>query len=147
MATGGEHGILLLKTEERGLRLHLVVDDRLELGAGVGRVGAAIGVEDLAHDEDIVTTTNGIRADKDGVEDAIRVVTLGLTGGGAIKGPGREVLGVEGGDRLLDDLGLGAHLVEHGSLGRLAFLAIVPDVLGSLSDGINTEDSNTTLRR
>ena len=140
-----QHGVFLLKAKQASFLLDLVVDDGLEVGTRVGGMGFAIGVEDIAHDEDVVTATNGVRTHIHGSQDAIRVLAFGLAGGGAIKGPRREVLGVEGGDGLLDDLGLGAHLVEDGALDGLAFLAIVPDVLCLLGEGSDTEDSDTTL--
>lgn len=55
------------------------------------------------------------------LEDAVRVVSLGLACGGAVKGPVREVLGLKGGDRLLDDLRLRAHLVEDCALQHALF--------------------------
>lgn len=106
MAVVTKHGVLLLEAEQRSLSLDLVVDDGLELVTGVGLVGKALRVQDLAHDEHIVSTTDGIGAHIDRVQDAIRVVTLSLASGRAIEGPCREVLGVEAGDGLLDDLGL-----------------------------------------
>ena len=50
------------------------------------------------------------------LENAVRVVALRLARGGSIKGPVRELLGVHAGDGLLDDLGLGAHLIEQHPL-------------------------------
>ena len=50
------------------------------------------------------------------LEDAVRVVALRLACGGPVEAPVREVLGVARGHRLLDDLGLAAHLVEHHTL-------------------------------
>ena len=56
------------------------------------------------------------------LEDAVGVVAFGLAGGGSIIRPVREVLRVHAGDWLLNDLGLGAHLIEHNSLqGRYNF--------------------------
>jgi len=50
------------------------------------------------------------------LEDAVRVVAFGLASGGSIIRPVRKVLRVHAGDWLLNDLGLGAHLIKHNSL-------------------------------
>jgi hypothetical protein len=112
VAALGDHRVLLLKPEEGLEGLHLVVDDGGEGGAGVGRVGLAVGAEDLAHDEQVRGAADGVGHHARGAHDAVRVVALGLPRGGAVVGPVAKVLGVEGLDGLLEALGLGAHLVE-----------------------------------
>lgn len=75
---GGAHGLLGLD----GIGEHLA-----QLGAGVGGVGGAVGVVDFAHDEHVVSATQGVGDDCRRPEDAVREVALRLPGGGAIEGP------------------------------------------------------------
>jgi hypothetical protein len=140
-----EHGVLLLETEKASLSTDLVVDDRFEHVTGVGSVRGTSRVHNLAHDQDIVSATDGIGADKDRVEDAIRVFALSLAGRRTIERPLGEVLGVHAGHRLLEDLGLGAHLVEDSALLGLTLIAIIPDVLNLLGEGVDTHNGEATL--
>lgn len=98
------------KTPHRG------VDQRRELRPRVGRVRRRVRVEHLAHHEHVLPSADGVRVDSHGVQNAVRVVAGGLAGRRAVEGPVGEVLGVAAGHGLLDDLGLGAHLVEDGAL-------------------------------
>ena len=84
-----EHGVLLLKAEERGGLNDIVGQELDEGGAGVGLVGLAVGGEDVAHDEDVGGAADGVGEDVDGAEDAVGVVALGLAGGGAVEGTSR----------------------------------------------------------
>ena len=89
-------------------------------------MGVSVGGGNLAQHEDVVISPDWVRAGEDGPQEAVRVVSLGLVGGGPIEGPHREV-GASGREGLLHDLGLGPHLVEHDVL--LALEAVEPDVL------------------
>mmetsp|Transcript_11769 Transcript_11769/g.33195 ORF Transcript_11769/g.33195 Transcript_11769/m.33195 type:complete len:410 (+) Transcript_11769:478-1707(+) len=141
----GKHRVLLLESEQRLLGLHCVVDDGLEHRPGVRDVGLASRVQDVAHDEHIISSTDGIRADEARAQDAVRVVSLGLAGGRPIEGPRREVGSVHRGDGLRDALGLGPHLVEDHSLLRLALVTIVPDVLSPLRKRVHADDDGAAL--
>mmetsp|Transcript_4538 Transcript_4538/g.13731 ORF Transcript_4538/g.13731 Transcript_4538/m.13731 type:complete len:383 (-) Transcript_4538:19-1167(-) len=125
-AVGAKHGVLLLESVEGLLVVDLLVEDLGEPVPGVGGVGVSVGGENLAQHEDVVISPDWVRAGEDGPQEAVRVVSLGLAGGGPIEGPHREV-DASGREGLLHDLGLGPHLVEHDVL--LALEAVEPDVL------------------
>ncbi len=147
MAIVTEHGVLLLETKEASFSPDLIIDDRFKHVTGVGRVRLTSRVHDLAHDQNIISTADGIGADKDGVEDAIRVLSFSLAGGRTIERPLGEVLGVHAGDRLLEDLGLGTHLVEDSALLRLALVTVIPDVLNLLGESVDTDNGEATLQK
>merc|ERR1719331_289226 len=136
------HGVLLLEAVEG-----LVRDDAgvglEEVGqgaAGVGGVRGAVGLQHLAHDQHVVPAADGVGVGRHGLQQAVRVLAHGLLGGGAVEGPHRVLGGVRaGGDGLLQDLGLGAHLVEHGALLADGLLPVEPDVLALLREPARRE--------
>jgi hypothetical protein len=97
-------------------KTHRGVDERRQRRPRVRRVRRRVRVEHLAHHQHVLPAAHGVRVDRDRVEDAVRVVALSLPRRRAVEGPVGEVLGVAAGHGLLDDLGLGAHLVEDGAL-------------------------------
>ena len=97
-------------------KTHRGVDERRQRRPRVRRVRRRVRVEHLAHHKHVLPAAHGVRVDRDRVEDAVRVVALGLPRRRAVEGPVGEVLGVAAGHGFLDDLGLGAHLVEDGAL-------------------------------
>ena len=80
-----------------------------------------------------------IWAGEDGLQEAIRVISLGLAGTGSVEGPHGEGRASRW-DGLLDDLGLGPHLVEDDVL--LALETVVPNVLGLLGAGVARSDGD-----
>ena len=83
-----EEGVLLLDTEDR--LVVLVLLERLNAGRpGVGPVWLHLGVEDLAHDEDVVAPPNRIGLHQDRSQHTIRIITGRLLGAGTVEGPDR----------------------------------------------------------
>jgi len=98
--------VLLFETEP-GLLVSHLGHDLVALVSVVGLVGGAIVVVALGKDDDVVTTTEGVRVVSDGSEVDIRVSTGSLVGGGAVEIPLLEVLqrldgAVEGGGLATD---------------------------------------------
>jgi len=145
VAIGVEERVLLLDAEP-GLVLLDLLKDLVGLVARVGGVGGAIVVEGLmqyaiskgkerkkerkkesakkkkkylGEDEDVVTATEGVGKDGNGLHEHVRVVAGGLASGRAVKVPDLELV-----DRLGD-------LVEgHGLLAEVLLGAVNPDVGG-----------------
>ena len=113
-------------------------------------VGGRTRSQDLAQDQDVRVASDWIWAGEDRPQEAVRVIALGLAGTGSVEGPHGEGRASRW-DGLLDDLGLGPHLVEDDVL--LALETVVPNVLGLLgvgvarSDGDDLSPSVSDLRR
>jgi len=94
----GEEGVFLLKTKP-GIVLLGLFEDANGIVARVGLVGGAIRVEAFSHDEDVVSSAEGILEDGNRLDEDVRVLAGGLSGGGTIKVPDAEVA-----DRLGDSV-------------------------------------------
>ena len=93
--------VFLLETEP-GVR---IVENG---GAGIGDVGRAVGVVNLAHDEDAVLT-GGVRIERDRLQYAVGTAAGGLLGRASVKAPQGQLLELgEAGEFL--DLGLAAKI-------------------------------------
>mmetsp|Transcript_7556 Transcript_7556/g.46456 ORF Transcript_7556/g.46456 Transcript_7556/m.46456 type:complete len:92 (+) Transcript_7556:1879-2154(+) len=77
-------------------------------------MGLAMRIEDFTQDEDIISTTNRIRARENWSKDAVREVAFCLTGGRTVKGPVWELATNWNG--FGDAFGLRTHLIEHQTL-------------------------------
>jgi len=88
-------------------------------GAGVGRMRGAVGQKNFAHDERAVFAGR-VREDRDGLENAVRAVALGLAGRAAVEAPVGKLLELGKAGEFLD-LGFAAE-VGNG------LVAVQPDV-------------------
>lgn len=98
-----EEGVLLLQTEPETVLL-VLVHDHGGIVAEVVLVGRAVGHVRLAHDQDVVTQTEGVRVHGDGAKVDIRVVAGSLARRGAVEIPFGQI---RDGFGLLEE-GLGA---------------------------------------
>ena len=85
-----EKGVLLLKTEPDVVVLVLVQDDG-GIVAVVVLVWLSVGAVRLAHDQDVVAQSEGVRVEGHGPEVDIRVVAGGLAGRRAVEIPFRQL--------------------------------------------------------
>ena len=117
-----QHRVLLLEAEQ-GLLVLVLLVDLAGLGTRVGRVRRPVlGQGRLAHDQDVVTTTDGVGAAEDGLEDDIGVVAAGLVGRRTVEPPDPG-LGAVG-----EDLGLRA---DFGG----GFRPVDPEVFSTVGHG------------
>lgn len=86
-----EHGVLLLESEEGFFGQDVRGDDVGDLATGVGLVGGAVGVENLAEHQHGVSTANGVGAAEDGVQDTVGESALGLASAAHRQTPMSEI--------------------------------------------------------
>ena len=113
----GEHGVLLLEAVPGGL-LFALLEDLLSVDTHVVRMGLAVGEPGVAHDKDVVSTTEGIGVNGAGPDEDLRVTSGSLAGRRSIVVPLGKI-GRGGGD-----------LVEHHGLAADRAVVVKPDVLG-----------------
>lgn len=124
----GVHQHVFLLDTEPGLGISVGVHDLLAGVAMVGLVGSAVRVVGLAKHKLVITAAEGISEQSNGNDEDIRVVALGLAGGGTIVVPLGQISSRLG--NLVDSLGLATEVVE----------AIDPDVLDlDLALGVEVE--------
>ena len=116
-----EEGVLLLDTEH-GLEARVLLVRRDGEVTGVGGVWGHVGVEHFAHHENVVGTTQWVRAGPHGNEHAVRERTSGLVGAGTVEAPDRRLLAVS------DDARLRTQLARR-------FGSVNPDVLSLVGHG------------
>ena len=100
-----EERVLLLDAELRLEARELLRDATARARLFVA-CGVHVGIEDLAHHQDVVRSAQGVGADEDRLEHAVREVTGRLVRARSVEAPHGRLLAVG------DDLGLAAQLAQ-----------------------------------